>query len=222
MDDIRSDVGIWGIPYLFIRIAVRGGVTPLVLAWGRVTLAAVFLLALAWKAGTLGQVRGSVRWLVVHAIAEVTFPFPLIAFGEQRVASSLAAIVIAAVPLIGAVLALRYDPSERPTPLRAIGLLVGFASAGDDRREPGGRVGAARPRRGARSSRQGAVRGRGRIGDRARPRLHRGRVRDLHDPDPRGGHEPRDRDHLRQPGRHRGARRVAQRRRKPTFRRESR
>ena len=26
---------IWGIPYLFIRIAVRGGVTPLVLAWGR-------------------------------------------------------------------------------------------------------------------------------------------------------------------------------------------
>jgi drug/metabolite transporter (DMT)-like permease len=118
---------IWGIPYLFIRIAVRGGVTPLVLAWGRVTLAAIVLLALAWRAGTLGHARGLLRWLVVYAVVEVCLPFPLIAFGEQRVASSLAAILIAAVPLIGAVLALRYDHAERPTPLRAAGLLIGFA-----------------------------------------------------------------------------------------------
>jgi drug/metabolite transporter (DMT)-like permease len=117
---------IWGIPYLFIRIAVRGGVTPLVLAWGRVALAAVVLLALAWRAGTLAALRGYLRWLVLYAVAEITFPFPLIAYGEQRVSSSLAAIVIASVPLIGALLALRYDHSERPTSLRAFGLLIGF------------------------------------------------------------------------------------------------
>jgi len=51
----------------------------------------------------------------------------MIAFGEQHVASSLAAIVIAAVPLIGALLALRFDHAERPTPLRAFGLMIGFA-----------------------------------------------------------------------------------------------
>jgi drug/metabolite transporter (DMT)-like permease len=118
---------IWGIPYLFIRIAVRGGVTPLTLAWGRITLAAIVLMALAWRAGTLSHARGLWRWLVAYAIAEVSLPFPLIAFGEQRVASSLAAIVIAAVPLIGALLALRFDHSERPTPLRALGLVIGFA-----------------------------------------------------------------------------------------------
>ena len=117
---------IWGIPYLFIRIAVRGGVTPMVLAWGRVTLAAVVLLALAWRAGTLDQVRGRARWLVIYAVVEVCFPFPLIAFGETHVASSLAAIVIASVPLIGALLAIRFDHAERPTPLRAAGLLIGF------------------------------------------------------------------------------------------------
>jgi drug/metabolite transporter (DMT)-like permease len=43
-----------------------------------------------------------------------------------HVASSLAAIVVATVPLIGAVLALRYDPSERPTRIRALGLVIGF------------------------------------------------------------------------------------------------
>jgi drug/metabolite transporter (DMT)-like permease len=118
---------IWGIPYLFIRIAVRGGVTPFVLAWGRITLAAIVLLALAWRAGALKTLRGHFRWLLVYAVAEVTFPFPLIAFGEQRVSSSLAAIVIATVPLIGAVLAFRYDHSEKPTRLRGIGLLIGFS-----------------------------------------------------------------------------------------------
>jgi drug/metabolite transporter (DMT)-like permease len=118
---------MWGVPYLFIKIAVKGGVTPPLLAWGRVTLASLVLLAMAWRAGTLGTVRGHWRWLVAYAVAEVTIPFPLIATGEEHVASSLAAITIASVPLISAVLALRFDHSERPTPLRALGLMIGFA-----------------------------------------------------------------------------------------------
>jgi drug/metabolite transporter (DMT)-like permease len=117
---------IWGVPYLLIRIAVRHGVPPGTLAWSRVTLAAVLLLALAWRAGTLGTLRGRWRWLLAYAVAEVSIPFPLIGLGEERVSSSLAAIVIASVPLIGAVLAIRYDRSERPTPIRALGLAIGF------------------------------------------------------------------------------------------------
>ncbi len=59
-------------------------------------------------------------------MAEIAIPFPMLAFGEQRVPSSLAAIMVASVPLIGALLAMRFDHSERPTPVRAFGLLVGF------------------------------------------------------------------------------------------------
>lgn len=117
---------IWGIPYLLIRIAVRHGMTPGFLAWGRVTLAAIVLLALAWRAGTLGSLRGRFKVLLAYAVVEICIPFPLIAAGETRVSSSLAAILISSVPLIVAVLALRFDPSERPTPIRAFGLLVGF------------------------------------------------------------------------------------------------
>jgi drug/metabolite transporter (DMT)-like permease len=118
---------IWGVPYLFIRIAVRGGFPPIALAWTRVTLAAVVLLGLAWRAGTLGSLRGRFRWLFGYAVAEITIPFPLIAAGEEHVPSSVTAIVIASVPLIGALLALRFDRSERPTRIRAVGLLIGFA-----------------------------------------------------------------------------------------------
>ena len=117
---------IWGVPYLFIKIAVDHGVTAPVLAWGRVTLGALVLLALAWRAGTLRSVVQRWRWLLAFAVAEVAIPFPMLAIGEERVPSSLAAIMVAAVPLIGAVLAMRFDHSERPTPVRAFGLLVGF------------------------------------------------------------------------------------------------
>jgi drug/metabolite transporter (DMT)-like permease len=117
---------IWGVPYLFIKIAVDHGVTAPALAWGRVTLGAIVLLALARRAGTLGSLRGRWRWLFAFAVAEVVIPFPMLAIGEERVPSSLAAIMVATVPLIGAMLAMRFDHSERPTPVRALGLAVGF------------------------------------------------------------------------------------------------
>ena len=118
---------LWGIPYLFIKVAVDDGVPPAFLAWVRVILAAALLLALAWRAGTLASVRGHWRWLAVFAVAEITIPFPLIAAGEQHVASSLAAIIIATAPLFVAVLAIRFDASERVTGRRLVGLLIGLS-----------------------------------------------------------------------------------------------
>ncbi len=117
---------LWGIPYLFIKIAVDDGVPPAFLAWTRVLLAAVILLGLSWRAGLLGTLRGRLRWMTAYAIVEICVPFPLIAAGEQHVSSSLAAILIAAVPLIVAVLAIRFDAGERAHGRRLWGLLLGF------------------------------------------------------------------------------------------------
>jgi drug/metabolite transporter (DMT)-like permease len=118
---------LWGCSYLLIRIAVRGGMPAADVAWTRVCIAAVILLVLSWRAGLLGTLHGRWRWLIVYAVAEISIPFPLIAAGEVHVASSLTAILIAAVPLIGAVLAVRFDHAERPTRTRAVGLGIGFA-----------------------------------------------------------------------------------------------
>ena len=118
---------LWGIPYLFIKIAVDDGVPPAFLAFVRVALGAAVLMALAWRAGTLGALRGRGRWLALYALFEIVVPFPLIAAGERHVASSLAAIIIAAVPLFVALLALRFDPAERATGSRLVGLIVGLA-----------------------------------------------------------------------------------------------
>ncbi len=117
----------WGSSYLLIKIGIEGGVPALDLAWLRIALAAVILIGLAWRAGALPTLSGRWRWVWAYAVAEISIPFPLIAAGEVHIASSLAAIIIASVPLIVTVLSLRFDPSERPTPIRALGLAVGFA-----------------------------------------------------------------------------------------------
>jgi drug/metabolite transporter (DMT)-like permease len=118
---------LWGIPYLFIKVAVDEGLSPAFVSWSRVVLAAVVLCALAHRAGLLPGLRGRWRWVAAYALVEISIPFPLIAWGEQRIDSSLAAIIIAAAPLLVAVLALRYDATERVTGVRLAGLLVGFA-----------------------------------------------------------------------------------------------
>jgi drug/metabolite transporter (DMT)-like permease len=117
---------LWGIPYLFIKVAVDGGMPPLLLAWSRIVLAAVVLLAIAWRAGTLPSLRGRWRWLVAFATAELIVPFPLIATGEQRIPSSTAAIVIATAPFMIALLAIRFEPAERMDGRRLAGLVIGF------------------------------------------------------------------------------------------------
>jgi drug/metabolite transporter (DMT)-like permease len=117
---------LWGIPYLFIKVAVDDGVPPAFLAWVRVVLGAAVLLALAWHGGLLSSLRRRWRWLALFAVIEITIPFPLIAAGELHVSSSLAAILIAAAPLFVAVLAIRFDATERVTEERLAGLLIGL------------------------------------------------------------------------------------------------
>jgi drug/metabolite transporter (DMT)-like permease len=117
---------VWGMPYLFIKIAVDDGLSPAFVSWSRVVLAAAVLCALAYKADLLPHLRGRYRWLLVYAVVEIAIPFPLIAWGEQHIDSSLAAIIIAAAPLIVALLAIRFDESERVTGMRLVGLLIGF------------------------------------------------------------------------------------------------
>jgi len=118
---------LWGVPYLFIKVAVDDGVPPATVALARVVLGAAVLIVLAWRAGKLQSLRGRWKWLAVFGVVEFVIPWPLIGAGEQHVSSGLAAIIIAAAPLFVALLALRFDPSERPDRKRLIGLIVGLS-----------------------------------------------------------------------------------------------
>ena len=116
---------LWGIPDLFIKLAVED-LSPVMVAWGRIAVAFAVLLPYAIHKGALRGLGRHWKPLLIYSTVEIVLPWPLIGFGEQRVSSGLAAILIAAVPLIVALIALRVDHEERAEGSRLIGLLVGF------------------------------------------------------------------------------------------------
>jgi drug/metabolite transporter (DMT)-like permease len=116
---------LWGIPYLFIKLAVED-LSPVMVAWGRIVVAFAILLPYAIHKGALRGLGKHWKPLLIYSTVEIVLPWPLIGFGEQRVSSGLAAILIAAVPLVVALMALRVDPDERAEGSRLVGLLVGF------------------------------------------------------------------------------------------------
>jgi len=118
---------IWGVPYLFIKIAVDAGIAPAFVAWSRIALAAALLLPLAIRRKVLQGLRERTAAIIGYTACEVAVPFILISIGEQYITSSLTAILVATMPLMVALLSLRLIPGEHLSGKRLIGLLIGFA-----------------------------------------------------------------------------------------------
>ncbi|GAC1568439.1 MAG: EamA family transporter [Ktedonobacteraceae bacterium] len=115
----------WGIPYLLIKIAVRE-LDPTMVVFARVGIAATALLPVAAHRKVFRQLRGRLLAIAALACVQIVGPFLLISYGEQHIASSLTSLLIAADPLLVALFALRFDPGERVSGLRLIGLLIGM------------------------------------------------------------------------------------------------
>jgi drug/metabolite transporter (DMT)-like permease len=116
---------IWGIPYLFIRVAVAE-VTPAVLVLGRTALATAILLPFALARVDLRPILARWRWLVAFAVVEIAIPWVMLGAAEQHLTSSLTGLLIAGVPLVGTLFALATAGSERIGRTAWMGLLVGL------------------------------------------------------------------------------------------------
>ena len=116
---------IWGIPYLLILVAVRD-ISPAVLVLGRTTIAALLLLPIAAARGELRPLKGHWVALLVFAAIEIAIPWVLLGTAEQHISSSLTALLIAAVPLVGAVIARTSGDRERLGRSSLVGLVLGL------------------------------------------------------------------------------------------------
>ena len=116
---------IWGVPYFFIKLALHD-LSPVCVAWGRITLAAIVLVPIAWRRGSLQRAFAHKIAVSTFAVAELVVPFSLIAMGEQWISSSLTGILIATVPLSVVVIAPLFGVKERIGALRIAGLAIGF------------------------------------------------------------------------------------------------
>ena len=116
---------IWGVPYLFIRIAVEE-VTPATLVFWRTAIAAAILLPVALARTDLRPVLARWRWVVAFAVVEIAVPWVALGSAEQHISSSLAGLLIAGVPLVGAAIALLSGGADRFGPVGLLGMLIGL------------------------------------------------------------------------------------------------
>lgn len=116
---------IWGIPYLLIRVAVRE-LTPATLVFLRTAPVAALMLPFALRRGRLGPLLARWRWVLAYTVVEIAVPWLLLAHAEERLSSSMAGLLIAAVPLLGALVYRLTGTAERLTRRRLAGLALGF------------------------------------------------------------------------------------------------
>jgi drug/metabolite transporter (DMT)-like permease len=117
---------IWGVPYLLIRVAVRD-FDPGTLVFARTAVGGLILVPFALTAGGFGAVLERWRPLLAFTVIEIAAPWLLLSDAERVLTSSLAGLLLAAVPLVGVVVAqvARTDDRGGGT-LRYGGLALGM------------------------------------------------------------------------------------------------
>jgi drug/metabolite transporter (DMT)-like permease len=117
---------IWGGSYAAIKVALDAGVTPITLVANRLALGAIVLgVIVAGSRAALPRRQRTYLHLTALSLLNMVVPFTLIGWAEERVDSSVAAVIGAAIPIMVVVMA-RLVLGEPLGPQRLVGVVLGF------------------------------------------------------------------------------------------------
>jgi drug/metabolite transporter (DMT)-like permease len=116
---------IWGIPYLFIKIAVVE-LMPQMLVLARAGLAALILLPLAAQRGAIMPVLRHWKVLLAFAFAEMVLPWYFLNSAEVSLPSSTTGLLLATVPLVAIGIAVFFGRRDRVTAVNWVGIVIGM------------------------------------------------------------------------------------------------
>lgn len=119
---------LWGIPYLFIRVAVdpQDGFHPAIVVLGRVVIGALILIPIAIYDKTFFTALKNWRYIAVYALFEMVGPWILIGTAEQKISSGLAGLLVSSVPIFSTLIASRYGDKSVWQLKRLFGIAIGF------------------------------------------------------------------------------------------------
>ncbi len=119
---------LWGIPYLFIKVAVNpdNGFTPATVVCLRTAIGAAILIPLAMKQRQLIFAIRGWRYVGAYALLEMIGPWILIGTAEQKISSGLAGLLVASVPIWATLFASMRGDKTVWQPKRLFGIIVGF------------------------------------------------------------------------------------------------
>ncbi|MCU1578206.1 MAG: EamA family transporter [Rhodoglobus sp.] len=115
----------WGIPYLFIKVAV-GELEPGMVVLARSALAAILLLPLAFFRREVGSVLRHWRPMLAYTLVEIVIPWYFLSSAEQHLPSSTAGLLLAAVPIAGVAVAFVMGRPARLSKINWLGIAIGM------------------------------------------------------------------------------------------------
>ena len=119
---------LWGIPYLFIRVAVdpETGFSPAIVVFMRVFIGALILIPISIYDKSLFIAIKGWKYIAVYALFEMVIPWILIGTAEQSITSGLAGLLVASVPIFSTIIASMYGDKSVWHPRRLLGMAIGF------------------------------------------------------------------------------------------------
>ena len=116
---------IWGVPYLFMKVAVAELSTP-VIVFARLTIGASLLIPLAIFNGSLKGAFKYWRYIALYAILEMAGPWYLITSAQRDLTSGVVAILVATVPIWATLFAHHTGDSTAAHRIRIFGITIGL------------------------------------------------------------------------------------------------
>jgi len=119
---------LWGIPYLFIKVAVDpdNGFSPAIVVCLRTAIGAAILIPWAIRQKSLGSAIRGIKFVLPYAFLEMIGPWILIGTAEQKISSGLAGLLVASVPIWATIFASMKGDKTVWHHKRLFGLVLGF------------------------------------------------------------------------------------------------
>ena len=116
---------LWGVPYLFMRVAVREW-EPSVVVFGRVVIGAAILFPIAIRRGVVKETLRGFKWIFIYALFEMCGPWYLITHAETKINSGLAGLLVATVPIWSTIYSSLAGDKTVWHHKRLLGIVIGF------------------------------------------------------------------------------------------------
>lgn len=116
---------LWGVPYLFMKVAVEELSTP-VIVFSRLLIGAVVLVPLAFYEKTLRPALKYWKYIALYAIAEMVIPWSLITNAQKDLSSGVVALLVATVPIWATLFAHHTGDSTAAHRTRIFGIALGL------------------------------------------------------------------------------------------------
>lgn len=116
---------LWGVPYMFMKIAVEELAVP-VIVFSRLLIGALVLIPLAFHQKTITAALEYWPYIAFYAVLEMVIPWTLITTAQKDLSSGVVALLVATVPIWATLFAHHTGDSTAAHRTRIVGIALGF------------------------------------------------------------------------------------------------